>query len=439
MTETTDVVVVGAGVAGLITARELNRKGLNVVVLEARNRIGGRTWTDHRLGHDLEIGGTWLHWTQPHVWAEVTRYGLEVTRGPRSEETFWLAGDEVRHGTLEDFMELIDPGMTRLLEDTMKWIPRPDQPLKVRGIAEVDQFNLQEMLDELDLSVDERNANEAAWVGHFNGPLDKCAYTNALRWTAAAAGSWHLMHEASAIFRLANGTRSLVDAIAQDAGADIRLDSPVRSIEHDADSAEITYGAGETIRAARVVITVPMNTLHQLDITPALPEGKIRPSLEKTGSRGVKAWIRVRGPIKPFFAYSTQHHPLSVVRTEFISDTEAVLVAFGADSTRLDVNDIEAVREALKVWRDDLEVLETTGHDWMADEYSQETWLIQQPRQLTQYLEAQQQNTGALHFASADYANVWPCFIDGAIESGFHAAREIHADITASAQLTPAT
>lgn len=441
MTETTDVVVVGAGFAGLITARELTRKGLNVVVLEARDRIGGRTWTDHRLGHDLEIGGTWLHWTQPHSWAEVTRYGLVVTRGPRSEETFWLAGDEVRRGTLEDFMELINPGMTRLLEDTMKWIPRPDMPLKVSGIEEVDQFNLQEMLDELDLSVDERNANEAAWVGHFNAPLNKCAYTNALRWTAATAGSWHLMHEASAIFRLAGGTRSLIDAIAADSGADIRLGSPVRSIEHGAESAEVTYGDGRTISASRVVVTLPQNTLHQLDVTPALPEGKIRPSTEKTASQGVKAWIRVRGPIKPFFAYSSQHHPLSVVRTEFISDTDAVLVAFGADAKRLDVNDIEAISSALKVWRDDLEVLETTGHDWMADEYSQETWLIQQPRQLTRYLKAQQQNTGVLYFASGDYANIWAGFIDGAIESGLRAARDVHASITttATAQLTPAT
>lgn len=110
--EQADVVVVGAGVAGLVTARELAGRGLRTVVLEARDRIGGRTWTDHRLGRDLGIGGTWLHWTQPHAWAETTRYGLEVTRAPRSEETYWPAGDEVRRGTLDDFMNLIDPGMT---------------------------------------------------------------------------------------------------------------------------------------------------------------------------------------------------------------------------------------------------------------------------------------------------------------------------------------
>ncbi|MFC7740008.1 flavin monoamine oxidase family protein [Nocardiopsis composta] len=129
MQEKTDVVIVGAGVAGLIAARELGRSGLRVTVLEARDRLGGRVWTDERLGRPLEIGGTWVHWVQPHVWAEITRYGLPVTRGPRAQEAYWLAGDEVRKGTLDDFMELIDPGMRRLLAGTMDVIPRPDAPL----------------------------------------------------------------------------------------------------------------------------------------------------------------------------------------------------------------------------------------------------------------------------------------------------------------------
>ena len=68
-----DVVVIGAGFAGLVAARELGRAGLDVLVLEARGRVGGRTWTDRRLGHDLELGGTWVHWVQPHTWAEMTR------------------------------------------------------------------------------------------------------------------------------------------------------------------------------------------------------------------------------------------------------------------------------------------------------------------------------------------------------------------------------
>jgi monoamine oxidase len=429
MTEQTDVVVIGAGLAGLITARELSNRGHKVVVLEANDRAGGRLWTEERLGQKLELGGNWLHWTQPHVWAEVTRYGLEVSRGPRSEETYWLAGDEVRRGNLNDFMELIDPGMTRLLEDTVKWLPRPDAPLTNPDLAEVDQYNLQEMLDKLDLSEDERNANEAAWVGHFNAPLNQCAYVNALRWNAGSSGHWHLMHEASAIYRLKDGNDTLVNAIAGDMEAEIRLSAPVNAVRHTSGGATVFYADGQEIEAKKVVITLPQNVLHKLDVQPSLSEDKLAPSREKTASQGVKAWIRVKGPIKPFFAYSAQDKPLSVIRTEFVSDTDAVLVGFGADANRIDVTDINQIQQAIKVWRDDLEVLEVTGHKWGEDPYAEETWLVQRPGQLTKYHAAQQASEGALHFASGDIANIWAGFFDGAIESGLRVGRQVHKEL----------
>ncbi|MGY1644286.1 flavin monoamine oxidase family protein [Geodermatophilus sp. SYSU D00703] len=420
-----DVVVVGGGVAGLVTARELSRAGLSVVVLEARERLGGRVWTDHRLGRDLEIGGNWLHWVQPHAWAEVTRYGLEVTRGPRPEEAYWVAGDEVRRGTLAEFMQLIDPGMRRLLADTMRYIPRPDDPTASPELAEADRYSVQEKLDELQLGVEEYRANEAAWVGHFNAPLADGAYTSALRWTAATAGSWHLMHEASAVFRLAGGTQALVAAIAADTRAEVRTGTVVRRIEHDGDGARVHLADGGVLAARRVVLTLPQNILGDLDVSPPLNEGKLAASREKTASRGTKVWIRVRGSVTPFFAYSRASERLSVVRTEYVGDDDMVLVGFGADSSRLDPNDRDAVQRALTVWRDDLEVVEVTGHDWMDDPYSRETWLMNRPNQVTRYLAAQQAPEGVLHFAGSDIANLWAGFIDGAVETALRAAREI--------------
>ncbi|MGW8379813.1 NAD(P)/FAD-dependent oxidoreductase [Streptomyces sp. ODS28] len=425
MAEHADVVIVGGGVAGLIAARELGATGRRVVLLEARDRLGGRVWTDRRLGRDLELGGTWLHWTQPHVWSEVTRYGLKVTRGPRPEEAYWLAGGEVRKGSLQEFMDLIDPGMRRMLEGTTEWIPRPDDPAGNPELAAADAWSVQDRLDALRLPPEEYHANEAAWVGHFNAPLTEGGFSGALRWTAAAAGHWHLMHEASAVFRLTAGTRALVSAIAANARADIRTGSPVRAVEHGERQALVRLGDGTAITADAVVVTLPQNLLDSIEVSPPLCEEKRAAAKEKTASRGVKIWIRVRGPVRPFFAYSSAHHPLSVVRTEYAGTRDAVLVSFGADHTRIGPHDTAAVREALRVWRDDLEVLEVTGHDWMADPYAGETWMMHRPGQLTSYLRGMQRSEGVLHFASSDNADLWGGFVDGAIERGLRVSRDI--------------
>ena len=80
--QTPDVLVLGGGFAGVVAARELRAAGHSVRLLEARDRLGGRTWfrTDALAGHDLEMGGAWIVPEQRHVWAEVQRYSL----GPRS-------------------------------------------------------------------------------------------------------------------------------------------------------------------------------------------------------------------------------------------------------------------------------------------------------------------------------------------------------------------
>src|SRR5690349_11147727 len=99
-----DVIIIGAGFAGLIAARELSLRGRKVLINEAKDRIGGRTFTAQLENRNFEIGGTWIHWSQPHVWTEVTRYELSLT--------------ESKSATADRISILLDNG-TKLKEASM--------------------------------------------------------------------------------------------------------------------------------------------------------------------------------------------------------------------------------------------------------------------------------------------------------------------------------
>lgn len=437
--ESVDVVVIGAGFAGLIAARELGAAGLSVVVLEARDRVGGRTWTDRRFGHDLELGGTWVHWVQPHTWAEMTRYGRDIERSPSAEEAYWRDADgTARTGTIAEFMAVIADGQQGIIDDVGTAIPRGVDPTS-GGIAELDALTVQDRIDALGLAPEARAANESVWVGHVNAPLDQVGLSSALRWVAATGGHWQLMHEASATYRVVGGMSAFTAEIARDVRGDVRLGATVAAVTHDpagteagADAcAEVELVDGSRIRARRVVSTLPANALSTIAFDPPLPEAWRRLGEERVASRGTKAWIRARGHVPRFFAYASQHDPLSVLKAEFYGSDDdgeyTLLVAFGPDHTRLDLDDVAAVQAAVDAFRPGIEVTAATGHDWMADPLSQNTWMTHRPGQLTRYLADLQRPQGAVHFATTDNADLWGGFVDGAIESGLREARRIAA------------
>ncbi|WP_427869744.1 flavin monoamine oxidase family protein [Leucobacter luti] len=427
-----DVVVIGAGFAGLVAARELAHAGRSVLVLEARDRVGGRTWTDRRMGHDLELGGTWVHWVQPHTWAEMTRYGREIVRSPKAEEAYWLgAGGAPRTGDLDAFMAVIDEGQQLLVDDVREVMPRGVAPLD-GGIAGLDGLSIQDRFDALGLDEEARAANESVWVGHVNAPLDQVGISSAYRWVAATGGHWQLMHEASATYRVVGGMSAWTAAIAADVPAEIRLGTTVTAVTQDASGCVVETADGERIRAARVVSTLPINAISGIRFTPELPEVWRRAAAETVASQGTKVWIKVRGEIPRFFAYGTQQHPISVLKSEYpgVDDDgtpHTILVGFGPDHTRIDVEDLAQVQAAVDAVRPGLEVVEVTAHDWMKDPLSGNTWMTHRPGQLTRDLSELQEPAGRVHFATTDNANLWGGFIDGAIESALREARRIAA------------
>src|SRR6478735_9413411 len=399
-----DVVVIGAGFAGLVAARELGRAGLGVLVLEARDRVGGRTWTDRRLGHDLELGGTWVHWVQPHTWAEMTRYGRQVTRSPAVEEAYWLgAGGAPRAGTLDEFMTLIADGQQAIVDDVRAAIPRGIDPT-AGEITGLDALSTQDRFDQVGLS-------------------------SALRWTAAAGGHWQLMHGASATYRVVGGMSGFTAAIAADVAGEIRLGATVSGVAQTADGAVVACAGGTEARARRVISTLPVNAIAGIEWEPGLPGVWRRANVETVASQGVKVWGKARGQVPRFFAYGSQRHPISVLKTEFTDDDATVLVGFGPDHTQLDVTNVADVQAAVDALRPGLEVTGVAAHDWMKDPLSLTTWMTHRPGQLTRDLAGLQQPAGLVHFASSDNASLWGGFVDGAIESGLREARRVAAEL----------
>lgn len=417
-----DVIVVGAGFAGLTAARELTRQGLKVHVVEARHRIGGRTWLDHRLGRDLEIGGTWVHWTQPYVWAELKRYGIGTVASPEPQRAFWWAGGARQEGDPAGLLELIGTYNAAFVQESRRYFPEPFRPLSTGDFKAIDHISVQDRIREQFPAGTERDVLESFWALNFNGPLDEAALTQALRWVALANGDWAVNFEACATYKIQGGTAALAGAILQDVRAAVDFGFVVSGISDDGGVVSVSSTDGRTVTAMTAIVTVPLHALGAVDFEPPLPPAQAEGVRRGQVSRGVKVWIRLRGEHAPFVALGNADWPLNFFQAEYTLDGDTIVVGFGPDASKIDAGDAAAVQAQLVRLVPDAVVQEVATHDWVADPLAGETWPMHRTGFLANHLAALQAGHGNVLFAGSDIANGWGGFIDGAIESGMEAA-----------------
>lgn len=421
-----DVIIVGAGFAGVTASRNLSQKGYRVLVLEGRDRMGGRTWYDNRMGQNLEMGGTFIHWFQPNVWHETMRYNLEVEKLIELNEAYWISDGKVHEGTQNDEFARMRQGMKILGKDAEKYFPRPFEPFyNEEAVKEIDHLSVADKLREIKPQVGQEifDILTAYWCAYFcTDDLEEPALTQLYRWVAMSYNDWDVMEDIFELYKFKHGTKSLLESIFNDGRAEIKLSTPVSAIDKNDEGHKVTTRDGDEYSATAVIAAIPTNTINNIEFNPPLAEEKRQFSEEnQTTTHGGKLWAKVRGPgITDTFRLTAPAYPVSSMHTQFFDyeKREAIIMAYVSNANKLDVTDTEQVQDLLRNWLPEIEVIDSTGHKWSEDEFSLGTWSVLRTNQLTKYGKSVRTPENGVYLAGSDYANGWSGFIDGAIESG---------------------
>ncbi|KAL3954535.1 hypothetical protein ACCO45_010098 [Purpureocillium lilacinum] len=300
-----DVIVVGAGYSGLTAARDastsegVGRKealtdsideGLKVLLLEARDRIGGRSWSSDIAGYPYEMGGTWVYWGQPNVWREISRYGmqddLEISYDfSRGLNRYILAsGQQSQHFTHDEEDALMESALSKLVNVDGSYgrvaVPFPHSLTLSPEERRYDQMSVADRLAEIqnDLTPNERLCAEAFVLLCSGATLETTSFYEFLHWWALSGYTYEGCINHLVRYKFRHGQSSFAIRFFREAEASGNLSysfsRPISRIRDLGSRVEVIAREGKTFRAKRVISAIPLNILNDVQFEPPLSPGR---------------------------------------------------------------------------------------------------------------------------------------------------------------------
>ncbi|WPB89266.1 flavin monoamine oxidase family protein [Streptomyces malaysiensis] len=419
-----DVVVVGAGFAGITAARDLVDRGHSVLILEAGPRIGGRTYARPFAGREdlrAELGGSWVNRDlQPAIRREIERYGIALTEDPEPGGAVFRTGGMLRTfpvpaGEIADLERAVGH-----LRDASKRIA-PSQRLSGQPIRDLD-VSVDEFIAPLGLGPATRDLLYAT-VAWYTGADPR--EVSMLGFIAQTAGFGHSPYGffGALTERFVGGPGTLLDRMVDRSRLEIRLDHHVVRIDQSEDGVTVRTRDGQSVRARSCAVAAPTNVLRHIDFNPGLAADKQKLLSVNHQGRAYKPSAVVRNvPPRPF-ALGTGTLQAICFGYE-LADGSSLLMGFGGEgAARLDPTNREQVEAAVREYYPDAEVLAVDAHDWNADPLFDGTYRVDRPGQAYDFLRAMNEPEDRVVFAGTDLDDsVWRSWIEGAVNSGHRAA-----------------